>query len=206
MSSLAHDSAISYCRRSTWRKETTFDGELMNRPYPASLAAIGLMAMLVACADSTTSPDLSPQLGLAIVDPASPPPPPPIDTLAASVDSDASSTNYFGVTLFLNRAGMNSWLKFDGDGASPNAHLKIGWDGSIKGTGQLVLDGGLLDLSSATSIVENTLKRCEAPVPDIDTEITTHDTRGGKCGDIVVQFGDRVVQFLICVDTPVIAE
>jgi hypothetical protein len=165
-----------------------------------SLAACALLAITVACAEqSATGPDIEARF-LDVVDPASPPPPPPVDTLGAVLDEESSSTTYFGVTLFLNRTATSSWIMFDGDGATPDARLRIGADGNVRGTGELTLGGTQLALSSVTALISNTLKACET-APVVDEEIVK-DGSYGKCGDVVVDFGERTVVFAIGVDTP----
>ena len=119
---------------------------------------------------------------------------------AACAEQSTMSPDYFGVTLFMNRPGTATWLMFDGEGATADARLQIGVDGRIMGEGQLTLGDTQLALGSVTALVTNTLKACETSI--VDTEITTDRLPSGKCGNLVLSFGERSVLFAIGVDTP----
>ena len=207
--SLAHNELWQYARDDNQRRNERRAGviltigEKMPVGKVAAIAACVVVALTAACAEqSTMSPDIDARY-LDVVNPFSPPPPPPVDTLGATLDSGSSSVDYFGVTLFMNRPGTTTWLMFDGEGATADARLQIGADGRLMGSGQLTLGGTQLALGSVSVLETNTLKACETPI--VDTELTTDRIPDGKCGNLVLKFGERgerSVLFAIGVDTP----
>lgn len=177
----------------------------MTRAFRTTLATGAAALLVVACSEhSAVAPDL--EASFAKVIGTSPPPPPPVDTMAATIEEGSSSgPSYFGVTMMMNRTGNNTWLAFDGDGASPNARLQLRGNGTVKGNGTLMIGSEVLSLGDATGVNSNTLGPCETPGGggEIIVQDETRFPGAGRCGDVSIQFGDRSFRFAIGVDTPV---